>query len=1846
MKKNGRKLIKKAFALMLAVVMAVPMVDYGTVMTASAEEPGVVGTENITLRTRTDGKAAADGYDEGAYVEWLPVAGADGYQVYVSQDQNSWPEKPIDDELIRSYGTYFRADALGLTKGTWYVKIEAVTLNNGQIDDTVDTKTQEVPVTAHDRSGYAWQGNGTASGAYNENGSLKSDARVIYVSNATKNTVSLVTEENGTCVGLQNILNAYKTGKETKPLNVRIIGNVTDFVNMNAGDIVVENGNKNNASITIEGVGEDAVANGWGIRISNSSNVEIRNLGFMNCNSNEGDNVSLENNDDHIWVHNCDFFYGEAGSDDDQKKGDGMLDCKNSNWVTFSYNHFWDSGKSCLLGLIEGSETKRYITYHHNWFDHSDSRHPRIRYYNAHIYNNYYDGNAKYGIGAAEGGVSVFAESNYFRNCALPMLISQQGSDLKVSNGKFQDPNDSSKFEDGSIIKAYKNYIEGAESFIPYVAPTTQADSAQDEERGFTAYVALDENVNNDNADISDVDSVNENDSKANRDSKPAEGDNADTANVDDVDSKADSDGIADENNTTTDSTGTADADSTTGSDNAVNSDNKNDTDSAAGSDNVNDDNATDSDDSNAEDNNVVDTDESEVLGVYEDDTESLDLEAEVSYAQSADFTTDASVDFDAYVVENRGDKVPQSVITKKGGHTYDNFDTASDFYEYEADAAEKVPEIVMAKAGRLNGGDFKWTFDNEKDDGSDKLNTALKDKCTGYTSSLVSVGGIKGTSTICYFTVTVDPGNGDAAYTVKVEENHKMDSIAAPEKAPEGKVKFDGWSKEGSPFLWNFDNNIVTNDMTLVGKWLAEGEQGGSYGVTPIGNAMVIHDFTTQGTSSEYFETITGQLYDNSGTSAKYTHNDETYQYKGRGLAMNNAVEIAFTTTTSAKLVLLLHVGTIKSHYVDGKRYTSEGGIIEVNIGEGEHTIKGYNSSSYLYAIMVFPGESVEEKLSYKMELFASDITNGTYSENIEIEESGFTITADASHDVEVGSSSKTINGVKYDARLRTRGTGAPDYRSIKFEASDPSTLYIACMSASSGNSHKVGIATLNAQGTFEEYSGNIIVDGKSMDYNDSETYVDSSDGHYISLRLPKADTYYVYGKTGNISFYYISVTYDNIVTFESNGGTAVDSQTIEKEKACTKPTDPTKDGYTFAGWYTDSECTAGNEYNFTTPITADITLYAKWTKGSSENPTSHTVTFNTNGGSAVPAQTIENGNLCTRPDDPTKDNCTFEGWYKDEELKEEYDFSDPVTAGITLYAKWKDNGTENPDPGKQEGFKIKFKNDQKQYTYTGSAIIPEITVTYNGEKLVKDTDYTVKYSNNIKAASKELNTDTKKLPKVTVTGKGRFSGNNYENFEILQKSIDADDVTVSGVVKADNTDNASDAENKAESKTITVVQGAKVDPLIYYNNVKLTTKDYTVTGASGKKYTAADNNKTLTITAKPNSNYKGTLTLTLNVIEKGEKFKVSFKKEAVNNLVYNGQKQEIAPVLEPGSMAKGTDYAIQYSNAVNAGTVKCTVIGMGKYTGCCVTKTYKIKAAKKDNNAFNVEVLPDNGIYPYESAGVTLGDDLKVYDKEIKIGENQKLLELGKDYKVTYSNNKKVSTESKKASYKITFLGNYKGSKPISNKFTINKTLLCNNSDNEAKNTKKLDIVFPNKVSNGKDGIYKSVPYVSIDGITLKKSDYNVAYYTDSTLKTLMDAQHKVSAGATVYVKITGKGNYDSTDSEYIKAEYIVQSKPANTIGDLSKANVTLNAKKVEYTGNAQVDNVKEITIKVNGTKQTIAAKDFTANGIKVQYVNNKAKGKATIVISGDGTKFVGSKTTTFSITARKFKLASAAN
>ena len=129
--------------------------------------------------------------------------------------------------------------------------------------------------------------------------------------------------------------------------------------------------------------------------------------------------------------------------------------------------------------------------------------------------------------------------------------------------------------------------------------------------------------------------------------------------------------------------------------------------------------------------------------------------------------------------------------------------------------------------------------------------------------------------------------------------------------------------------------------------------------------------------------------------------------------------------------------------------------------------------------------------------------------------------------------------------------------------------------------------------------------------------------------------------------------------VLFDSNGGSDVEAQVVEKGLKATKPQAPVKEGYTFIGWYYDNE-----EWSFIKDyVTENITLEAKWEKNK------YTVTFDANGGSGSTSKSAEHGATVTAPM-ASRPNYSLVGWYNGET---QWNFkTNTVTENITLVAKW----------------------------------------------------------------------------------------------------------------------------------------------------------------------------------------------------------------------------------------------------------------------------------------------------------------------------------------------------------------------------------------------------------------------------------------------------------------------------------------------------------------------------------------------------------------------------------------------
>lgn len=154
-------------------------------------------------------------------------------------------------------------------------------------------------------------------------------------------------------------------------------------------------------------------------------------------------------------------------------------------------------------------------------------------------------------------------------------------------------------------------------------------------------------------------------------------------------------------------------------------------------------------------------------------------------------------------------------------------------------------------------------------------------------------------------------------------------------------------------------------------------------------------------------------------------------------------------------------------------------------------------------------------------------------------------------------------------------------------------------------------------------------------------------------------------------------STRYYDIV-FDSDGGTEVKPQRLKQNEKVTKPDNPDKDGYYFDYWSLN-----GWEYNFDALTTSNLTLVAKWKE-------CFYIEFDSDGGSDVEAEPVEKGTKAIKPEDPTRGNDIFDGWYYN---GTQFDFdTDIVNENITLTARWK------------TAYKVTFKTDG------GSEVEPQI--------------------------------------------------------------------------------------------------------------------------------------------------------------------------------------------------------------------------------------------------------------------------------------------------------------------------------------------------------------------------------------------------------------------------------------------------------------------------------------------------------------------------------------------------------
>ena len=757
--------MKKVLKLALSTLLALSFVAAGLGCSSDAGVDG--GSDSSGKTTPSDTTPSDTPADvKNAKVQIVEAAGRfnSAYIIFSQIDGASYKvlidDKEIDAPLIRYYDEYVyytssedanlqvswkknthskvvRADALGLAKGSHTMKVAAV---SG--DTTSEYSSATITVRDYDRSGFAFT-DGKEPGAYNKDGTLKDGAVVIYLTNDNKSTVK-ATLGGSEYTGIAAITQAIKAKKVSTPVDIRVVGTVKAENNdLSCADMksAYALGVKEAKNVTIEGVGHDATLFGAGVAAFKSENIEIANLGLIKWGGGkDGDGVSLKE-DSYAWVHHCDYFYGDAGSDADQAKGDGSMDLKdNSNHVTISYNHFWDSGKMSLCGM-KSESGPNYITYHHNWFDHSDSRHPRIRTMTVHVYNNYFDGNSKYGVGVTTGA-NCFVEGNFFRNANDPMMSSKQGTDARGS-GTFSG-------EAGGVIKSWDNFYTGNSNWasaggsknengrkLQFI--TNKYDYTNGTELG--EYKEWTATLGTDNGDgswtiydskVSDTeDTIAKNSLIAVEDAlkKGAYYQTSKGKTAFYIDVPANTKSI-----TVTAKCGSS---GKTGTEEMLSVNGVKKTIDLA---------ATDYADFTFE---IALTSNSTIEIKNTSSANSLNIRGikvvaasgwETKLTSGADMTN-----IDAYEVDKRDQQLPDSVKAKSGGATYSNFDVTMGNSGLGLTnlptGPEQAKKDVLANAGRYNA-DYAWTFSNETDDASYALNEPLNNELKAYKSGVTKILG------------------------------------------------------------------------------------------------------------------------------------------------------------------------------------------------------------------------------------------------------------------------------------------------------------------------------------------------------------------------------------------------------------------------------------------------------------------------------------------------------------------------------------------------------------------------------------------------------------------------------------------------------------------------------------------------------------------------------------------------------------------------------------------------------------------------------------------------------------------------------------------------------------------------------------------------------------------------------------------------------------------------------------------------------------------------------------------------------------------------------------------------
>ena len=673
------------------------------------------------------------------------------------------------------------------------------------------------------------------------------------------------------------------------------------------------------------------------------------------------------------------------------------------------------------------------------------------------------------------------------------------------------------------------------------------------------------------------------------------------------------------------------------------------------------------------------------------------------------------------------------------------------------------------------------------------------------------------------------------------------------------------------------------------------------------------------------------------------------------------------------------------------------------------------------------------------------------------------------------------------------------------------------------------------------------------SSDYSIADVEPDQNGDAIVSTELladtsePQTVIIQAMAEEGKLNFIsaYCEVTVkprQYTVRFFGRNNKLIKTETLGRGQDATPPEDAVMraaapKGYLFDGWQNSNDCEN---------VTKDIDIYAK--------PyvlQPYRITYITgsegSGASANPVTyTVAEKNLSLQDAIPTDSKAhKFAGWY----LEKDYsgspidEISTGSTGNITLYAKWIS----------AKGLHIEPIVGQ---AYTGKAVKPAVKV-YDGDTLLTlGTDYTISYKNNTKACMMPW-ADPKKVPTVTIKGKGNYSGSDTETFQILPQSIAAAEKEV---VIPDLYMNCS---GKSTPDTPTATWNGK--KLRYHTDFEITqmTKDDVVMTSCAEEGVYA-----ITIAGK--GNFSGTRNISLTVTRKTLLSKVSFKPGKLKDIPWSdlqgktlGEAKidvDAGVVLQKDGMAlkKGTDYTVTFDTDVKeVGTYSATFTGTGTQYAGTVTKTFQITGKPISASRLDIQ-----GLRKLTYTGDKLTQLLTISYKD---GNTQIPMILGTDYTLDYDNTTNVG---KKASVIITGINGYTGT--VKKTFEITPYSL-EEGYQSAEKTVKVSLA-DKKVYYEKGGAKPKIVVTYQNSLLTEGTDYTVTYKNNNKIPRIEDAKPPTFT-------VKGKGNFK--DSVSLTFSILPQDigKLTVTAEDVMAA-APKNGEKAGMTGKGKYKSTPKIT------------------------------------------------------------------